>query len=60
MTKLEELAKALESYVMTGRDGDAMDLAMFIDALITERVAEAVNAIPLTREQTRAKLGLLG
>lgn len=60
MTQVEELAKALEAHVMPGRIGDAMDLAMSIDALITQRVVEAIERIPLTREQMRAKLGLLG
>lgn len=56
MTKVEELATVLEAHVMPGRIGDAMDLATAIDELIKQRVAE----IPLTREQQRAKLGLLG
>lgn len=41
MTK-DNLARALEMFVMTGRDGDAADLADVIDDLITARIAEAL------------------
>lgn len=39
MTPIEELARALEAYVMPNRMGDAIDLATIIDTTVRDRVA---------------------
>lgn len=51
MTSLEELAAALEAYVMDNRDGDAMSLATYIDNLIKDRIAEALRDALRRNEQ---------
>jgi hypothetical protein len=43
MTEVDELAKTLETHLMPGRIGDAVDLAMVLDSYITERVAECLR-----------------
>jgi len=43
MTSVDELAQTLETHLMPGRIGDAMDLATVFDGYISERVAECLR-----------------
>jgi hypothetical protein len=43
MTSVDELAQTLETHLMPGRIGDAVDLAMVLDSYIAERVAECLR-----------------
>jgi hypothetical protein len=43
MTPLEELARALEAYVMPNRMGDAIDLATTIDSFVRDRAAMLIK-----------------
>jgi hypothetical protein len=43
MTPIEELARALEAYVMPNRMGDAIDLATIIDTTVRDRVASILK-----------------
>lgn len=47
-------------YFECTKEVNGHELAETIDALIQRRIAEAIDAMPLTREQMKAKLGLLG
>jgi hypothetical protein len=45
MKSLEELAKALQVYVMNNRDGDAADLAMIIDRHVRNVVLDMKDCL---------------